>query len=678
MKTWLRPLNFHALSATLSAALWAAVAAPAGAASLDELPVLKSQGGVLDVLVIARGEKLTTLTPLKPDGWVYDICPRPADGSDSCPAKPPGTNLYGGTRLQLQPGDTLKMRLVNKLPLVLDSEHAHEPGHHYLSSNPTNLHTHGLIVSPRFPTKNNPTYGDNVFVMTLNPDNPPPGNDDVVHGDVRMGFTEYEIKIPKSHPAGLFWLHGHIHGLTLNQLNSGLSGVITIGDPSDYLCKDADCSAFLKTLPVRHLLLKDTQVLKSGTMVTEAYPEFCKIKPTDNEEARQGSCAGIHGRPTGGGRWYFSVNGQVFPHIPVHQGNGEIWRITTGSATVTYDLGLRDDTTGQDTLMQVLSVDGVAVLPADKATLGELRGAMGTKVQAVACPADVPGQLAHKAICATRIRMMPSSRVELWVAHRDASGRLSAASDNATATLYTSGVQTGPAGDSWPSVDLAQVSFRGTAAANAPQVLSVAANAQAEWNNPLRVSGELMASNAMYKAEADCTPLAAGHKRRIFMGFTPGGSVAFGLGYEELDENGQPVPGTFLEIAPFDAERPTVCVPLGAGNTPTTERWEIVNIAAEDHNFHVHQTKFRLLTRDVVGKGRVVERAGGVLHDNVPIPHADGDCESVDDWRAGKCVAHPMQLEIPFTVAGDFAYHCHIGEHSDEGMMARIRVRATK
>ena len=675
------PLRFGHLGRFVFSTPWLAllaVALPASAANLPELPVIKSSNGVLDILLIARADKITTFGEFHPDGWVYDICPRPADGSDVCPEKPPGTHLYAGTRLALQPGDTLKSRLVNKLPMVLDSEHAREPGGHYLASNPTNLHTHGLIVSPRFPTKNNPTYGDNVFVMTLNPDNPPPGDGDDVHGDVRFGFTEYEIKIPKSHPPGLFWMHGHIHNLTLNQLSSGMSAMITIGDPADYLCKDADCSAFFRTLPVRHLMLKDAQVLKNGDLKTEQLPVFCKFKPSDKEDSRQGSCTGIHGRPTGGGKWFFSINGEVFPHIPVHQGNGEIWRIATGSATLTYDLGLRDDQTGQNMLMQVLSVDGVAVLPADKADLGELRGMSGTKVQAVPCPADIPGKLAHKALCASRIRMMPSSRVELWVAHRDANGRLAPASANASATLYTADVQTGPAGDTWPNVDLAQVSFRGTAPPNAPQLLSVASDAQAEWRNPRHVSGELMAANSAFKAEADCMPLAPGHKRRIFMGFTPGGSVAFGLGYEELDENGQPVPGTFLDIDVFDADRPTICVPLGPGNTPAVEQWEIVNIASEDHNFHVHQTKFSLLSRDVVGGGRIVERRGGVLHDNVPIPHADGECETVADWRAGLCVAHPMLLEIPFTVAGDFVYHCHIGEHVDEGMMARMRVRASK
>jgi len=261
--------RFRREAAAALAPLLIAAALPAGAATLNELPVLKSRGGVLDVLIVARGDKIAHLGALKPHGWVYDICPRPADGSDTCPAKPPGTNLYGGTRLQLQPGDTLKMRLVNKLPMVLDSEHAGEPGGHYLASNPTNLHTHGLIVSPHYPTKSNPTYGDNIFVMTLNPDNPPPGDGDVVHGDVRFGFTEYEIKIPKSHPSGLFWLHGHIHGLTLNQLSSGMSAMITIGDPSDYLCKTADCSAFLKTLPVRHVMLKDTQILKNSDVASE-------------------------------------------------------------------------------------------------------------------------------------------------------------------------------------------------------------------------------------------------------------------------------------------------------------------------------------------------------------------------------------------------------------------------
>jgi FtsP/CotA-like multicopper oxidase with cupredoxin domain len=57
--------------------------------------------------------------------------------------------------------------------------------------------------------------------------------------------------------------------------------------------------------------------------------------------------------------------------------------------------------------------------------------------------------------------------------------------------------------------------------------------------------------------------------------------------------------------------------------------------------------------------------------------HADGTCSTVQDWRNGAYTAHPAVVEIPFTVAGDFVYHCHILQHEDGGMMARIRVRAS-
>src|SRR5450755_2861469 len=61
-----------------------------------------------------------------------------------------------------------KVHLVNQLPLALDSDHASEPGHSFLTLNPTNIHTHGMLVSPNGPTATNPAYGDNVFVLTFN------------------------------------------------------------------------------------------------------------------------------------------------------------------------------------------------------------------------------------------------------------------------------------------------------------------------------------------------------------------------------------------------------------------------------------------------------------------------------------------------------------------------------
>jgi FtsP/CotA-like multicopper oxidase with cupredoxin domain len=47
----------------------------------------------------------------------------------------------------------------------------------------------------------------------------------------------------------------------------------------------------------------------------------------------------------------------------------------------------------------------------------------------------------------------------------------------------------------------------------------------------------------------------------------------------------------------------------------------------------------------------------------------------VEDWRKGVCTAYPVVVDIPFIIAGDYVYHCHILEHEDGGMMARVFVR---
>ncbi len=114
-----------------------------------------------------------------------------------------------------------------------------------------------------------------------------------------------------------------------------------------------------------------------------------------------------------------------------------------------------------------------------------------------------------------------------------------------------------------------------------------------------------------------------------------------------------------------------------------------MNVATEDHNFHIHQVKFRVLTKDELdGTALPPDHGGtGMMLDNVPLPHATGVCGNnppsgpsnpIEDWRAGLCTTKPITVEIPFTIAGDFVYHCHILEHEDGGMMARIRVRPNK
>jgi FtsP/CotA-like multicopper oxidase with cupredoxin domain len=73
-----------------------------------------------------------------------------------------------------------------------------------------------------------------------------------------------------------------------------------------------------------------------------------------------------------------------------------------------------------------------------------------------------------------------------------------------------------------------------------------------------------------------------------------------------------------------------------------------------------------------------------MLQDNVPLGVAtpnipdvmdkqNGVC-SIDQWRNGQCTAKAVVLDIPFSQIGEFVYHCHILEHEDGGMMAKIKV----
>ncbi|HEX4505171.1 MAG TPA: multicopper oxidase domain-containing protein [Alphaproteobacteria bacterium] len=645
------------------------------AAPLPEPQVFASAGGVLDVLMVARPAPIRTFPVFEPIGWVYDICPRPRDGSLSCPVKP-GRNLYGGTRLALKPGDLLKIRLVNALPRNPDAVHIADPGHGYLVLNPTNIHTHGLEVSPRFPSVDNPTYGDSVFVMTLNPKNGQLPSDAELHGDVRIGYTDYQIAIPKSHPPGLFWLHPHVHGIAMNQIASGLAAIITIGDIKDYVCKDAACAATLRRMPIRHMLLKDAQVVTGNRLKNEQDLEFCQARGgAAPETPGRGFCKGVDlgaGRPDyTRGRWYFSLNGAPYPAIAMSNAAGEIWRITNTSANATYNLQLWSPRQKRNMLVQVLSLDGIAVDAANTEPSAAAAMTAG-RVKAEPCP-GAPSGITLKGLCARSILMMPSSRVELWVVDRDADDKVVMAKAGDRAVFRTAGINTGPFGDTWPAIDLGAVSFSAAGSAKLPQILDVAGPAHAEI--PAHVAADLAPANAKIGTSPDCKRLPAGHMRRIFYGLDKTNPSFAGLGYDEVDADGKAVPGTFRDITAFDPSTPTVCVPLGPGNKPVTERWILMNITPLDHNFHIHQMKFGVVTDPKIENGSAA--TNGILVDNVPVPRADGLCVSIADWRQHKCTVHPVKVDLPFAIAGDFVYHCHIMFHEDAGMMARIRVRAS-
>ena len=705
-----------------------AAVAPAGAAALQEPRVFTSQGGTLSVLMIAAKRTGVQVGPVKTDLWTYEVCNLPGPKATACPAGTGQAGL-GGVRLAIQPGDTLRIRLVNNLPTVREADHIAD--NCYLVNNPTNLHTHGLIVEPHRATGPSDTYGDYVFVEIDNPANTVtlpgcgPGKHAHPGSDLASGAVDYLYKIEATHPSGLFWFHPHLHGLALNQVTAGMAGIITIGSPAD-ACGDSDCTAAIQQADVQHVVLQDEQVLSGGVLKTQQEPDFCTGAPA---APRPGFCPGQNVAGVGtfsGGFWLHTVNGQVYPQINVNS-SGSLWRMVNASASRSYTLSVIEDD-GKDRAkakpltVQVISIDGITIATRSGNDVAKIEAKLGGKAKLVKCP-NVIAPKKSEPVCATEIRMMPSSRVEVRLVRQDGGKQPSAAIFRTV--QYDSGQ--GDLGDHWPAVDLASVTLaprspkaQDNLALNDAALAAVSPSGQLSAPPVLQVPGTdqlVPASTAgstviaapdgpvlqdnliqapsiavtpdliIGKAPPSpkCQPLAAGHRRKILFGFPT--DTTFGLGYVEVDQNGNEIGSTRLPsdqtigVQPFDPVDPMVCVSLSGFQT-TYEIWELVNITPEDHNFHIHQTRFFLLSGGVAPGATVppVLNDSLVLQDNVTVPRTttnpagcDGTLTAV---RSGACKPTSTFVVIPFRELGDFVFHCHILEHEDGGMMSRIRVIA--
>ncbi len=130
------------------------------------------------------------------------------------------------------------------------------------------------------------------------------------------------------------------------------------------------------------------------------------------------------------------------------------------------------------------------------------------------------------------------------------------------------------------------------------------------------------------------------------------------------DPSGSPF---FINGKMFDENRVDTTVQLGA-----TEEWTIYNCSQELHVFHIHQLDFQVIDRS----GANGDPDGFVGYQdtvNVPFASDEGDGAGICDTGTPGWV----KVIIPFTEptnVGKFVYHCHIGEHEDNGMMATIEV----
>lgn len=104
--------------------------------------------------------------------------------------------------------------------------------------------------------------------------------------------------------------------------------------------------------------------------------------------------------------------------------------------------------------------------------------------------------------------------------------------------------------------------------------------------------------------------------------------------------------------------------PQVTAQSGTVEEWTLENDTQEVHSFHIHQVHF------------IVESINGVAQPN---PHwiDTFDLSPEGIGVAGQLIPSQTKVLIDFrdpTIRGTFLFHCHILDHEDGGMMAKVTV----
>jgi suppressor of ftsI len=194
--------------------------------------------------------------------------------------------------IRVLPGETIEVRYVNNLPVHSDEKCALA-----FCKNMSNLHFHGLHVSPKNPQ-------DDVLTMMAMP------------GEV----LNYRVDVPFDAPPGLYWYHTHSHEESARQDLDGMSGAIVIEGIDRYYPE-------LRDMPERVLILRD-RVIEDGDD-RKKIQEQLEI-PRD----RCGTSTEQHLERV------FTINGAVRPQIPIRPRERQFWRIVNASPDRYVDIQL--------------------------------------------------------------------------------------------------------------------------------------------------------------------------------------------------------------------------------------------------------------------------------------------------------------------------------------------------
>jgi FtsP/CotA-like multicopper oxidase with cupredoxin domain len=207
--------------------------------------------------------------------------------------------------VRVVPGGAIQLEYVNQMSKSSSELCVDGP-----CTNMTNLHFHGLHVSPDAP-------GDDVLTMMAMPGQ----------------SLHYTVDIPADQPPGLYWYHTHPHGESYQQDLDGMSGAIVIDGMDRYFPE-------IKNMKEKILILRDAE-LEHGDPSSAALKSAVQLAPY--------GCGAATEEVTR----VFTVNGVVRPKIAIAPGEKQFWRIVNASPDLYADLEVDSES------MTVVAFDGM-------------------------------------------------------------------------------------------------------------------------------------------------------------------------------------------------------------------------------------------------------------------------------------------------------------------------------
>jgi len=217
----------------------------------------------------------------------------------------------------------------------------------------TNLHFHGLTVSPNAPQ-------DDVLGMMAMPGQ-------VLH---------YSVEIPRDHAPGLFWYHTHPHGESHRQVLDGMSGAIVIEGMERYVPE-------VRRRPERVIVVRGRSI--------EHDPNAAELEQQVGIPSKK--CGATAEAP----EEIFTVNGAIRPQIEIAPHERQFWRIVNASADRYLDLQIDGQT------FEIIALDGMPLAyhepQSPKRTTNHLLVAPAGRLEAIITGPPADAHVALRTLC---------------------------------------------------------------------------------------------------------------------------------------------------------------------------------------------------------------------------------------------------------------------------------------